>query len=265
MNADNCVVTEETYSKANNIYYAFLNWTVTINEAFEIHQFPFDRQVLKCEIYSSNCKLTQWDKAIPLYPMAPDDCEFGVAYSFDNWVLSDVMVTFGSAGEDGPWSMACSILAARVPEYYLFNIVGILFLIVMFAASVYAIPISDFSSRVSVNITLLLTAVAFKFVTNTWVPQVSYLTLLDKYTMIAIFMLMVQVLENFIVALRSDHENVDDHDGYFAIIYTVSWILFHVVILIGNKFNWFCKSWDKVLNDDDSAGSTAICTLIKDE
>lgn len=249
-------MTDEKYSKINNIYYAFLNWTVVINEAFEIQQFPFDRQILKCNIYSNNCMLVSWDPSIPVPPGCPEgDLQFVVMYSYTNWILNDVIVEFDCDGEHGPWEMHCSVLAARVPDFYLVNIVGIIFVIVLFAASVYAIPASDFAARVSVNLTLLLTAVAFKFVTNSWVPQVSYLTLLDKYTIVAILMLVIQVLENFVVSLNQDEDDNVNRDKIFAIVFTVVWVAFHIYILIGSRRHWFCDEWDKVLDGDDSAGS----------
>ena len=39
----------------------------------------------------------------------------------------------------------------------------------------------DVADRLSVSVTLLLTAVAFKLVTSTMTPAVAYLTLLDRY------------------------------------------------------------------------------------
>ena len=255
----------ESYSRMNSINYAFLNWTVTIHEPLEVNRFPFDRQILKCSFFSDNCKMVGWDPEIPPPPLCPErllTCQCGAFYGYTNWTLHGLKAAFVSESENGPWRLNTSILAARSPDFYLINIVGLLFLIVMFAASVYVIPYDNFSERASVNMTLLLTAVAFKFVTVGWVPQVSYLTLLDWYTIIAILMLMVQVLENFIVAIFSDMDNIGEIDEMFAISYVVVWVGFHLLIVVGAKFMWFCASWDKVFAGDDSHGTSAKCEII---
>jgi len=138
-NAAICENTEESYYRADNIFYGFRNWTVTINEAFEIHRFPFDRQLLKITLYSTNCKLCSWDESVRLHPMAPNFCSFAVSYSYDTWTLQGCRVNLFSTGPRGPWEMPAIIMAERVPDFYLFNIVGLLFIVVMFAASIVAI------------------------------------------------------------------------------------------------------------------------------
>jgi hypothetical protein len=55
----------------------------------------------------------------------------------------------------------------------------------------------------SVNLTLVLTAVAFKFVVSQNLPNISYLTLLDKYVLTSFVMLFIVVVENAVVAKLS--------------------------------------------------------------
>jgi hypothetical protein len=207
--------------------------------------------------------MTNWDPSVRPPPLADESIAFYVGYSFDTWKLHDCKVQFKSAGNNGPWSMGAKIMAQRVPDFFLFNIVGLLFLIVMFAASVVGIPYNDFADRLSTTMTLLLTAVAFKFVTNSWVPAVSYLTLLDKYTMLAICMIMLQVLENFICVMF-EGDDVALKDSYFALTYVCVWVSFHIYIYIGTYLNWFCLPWSKVIEEDDAGGSYVVKNEIAD-
>ena len=95
---------------------------------------------------------------------------------------------------------------------------------------------------------------AFKFVTGSWVPNVSYLTLLDKYIIFTFVVLSVVVLESFIVALfpnNAYNAGMVLDDIMMAIIATI-WVALHVGIWIGAQYNLFYIDWNKVLEDDNS-------------
>ena len=86
------------------------------------------------------------------------------------------------------------------------NVVFISCLIILCACSTVGVAPEEFSDRMSITMTLLLTSVAFKLVTTEWVPRIAYQTLLDKYNLLTIVVLMAIVLENLIVALLIDEE-----------------------------------------------------------
>ncbi len=65
----------------------------------------------------------------------------------------------------------------------------------------FIIPSNSLADRMSVNLTLLLTAVAFKFVVSQSLPHISYLTLLDKYVLTSFVMLFFVVVENVAASL----------------------------------------------------------------
>ncbi len=73
------------------------------------------------------------------------------------------------------------IFVERRSEYYISNVVFILFLLVLCSFSSVATPPGDFSTRISVSLTVLLAATAYKFVIAGMLPPVSYLTYLDMY------------------------------------------------------------------------------------
>ncbi len=88
----------------------------------------------------------------------------------------------------------------RSSFYYCVNFGTIMFLIVCCAISASTINYTNFSNRIDVAINLLLTTVAFKFVMASYVPPTSYLTLLDKYMLLAIVILCLIVCENYLVS-----------------------------------------------------------------
>ena len=66
-------------------------------------------------------------------------------------------------------------------SYYIWNIGLIILAIVSLSFTSFAIPVDNVEGRLTINLTLLLTAMAFKFVIATSLPVVAYLTPLDKY------------------------------------------------------------------------------------
>lgn len=71
------------------------------------------------------------------------------------------------------------IRVERQCEFYLWNMVVVNFALVEMAFAVYAIPPADIADRLAVNLTLVLTVVAFKFTFAGDMPKKAYLTWCD--------------------------------------------------------------------------------------
>lgn len=106
------------------------------------------------------------------------------------------------------------------------------------------------------TITLLLTIIAFKFVIASYVPPTPYLTLLDRYVLLAFVLICVVIFEHFTVSFydlsSSSHWLVAKGDIYFACVVTAVWTCFHLGIILGTARGSFYMTWDQVENGDDS-------------
>ena len=73
------------------------------------------------------------------------------------------------------------------------------------------LPISgeNLADRCSITLVALLTLVAFKFAVQEKLPNLPYLTFLDKYMMLNFFVIMAALLENFIVCLHDVSASTD--------------------------------------------------------
>lgn len=82
-----------------------------------------------------------------------------------------------------------------------------IFLISSIATASFAInedgTVMDTSSRLSLTLTLLLTAVAYKFVVAAILPQLSYVTLLDSYLWYCFAYLLLVAIENALIRCLS--------------------------------------------------------------
>ena len=83
------------------------------------------------------------------------------------------------------------LLYERNPVFYILNFMLLLNGITTCAAFGWAVPWQAVSDRLSLDVTLLLTSIAFKQVLAGTVPPISYLTRLDAYALGSLFFLLV--------------------------------------------------------------------------
>ena len=84
------------------------------------------------------------------------------------------------------------IILVRDSVSVLLNMCFSLFVIDVMLFAAHCIPMGDLADRMSVNLTLLLTAMAFKWVLADQLPPVPYLTTIEKYVIMTFFCLWLQ-------------------------------------------------------------------------
>eukprot|EP00290_Baffinella_frigidus_P040166 CAMPEP_0180309748 /NCGR_PEP_ID=MMETSP0988-20121125/29286_1 /TAXON_ID=697907 /ORGANISM="non described non described, Strain CCMP2293" /LENGTH=199 /DNA_ID=CAMNT_0022293591 /DNA_START=27 /DNA_END=627 /DNA_ORIENTATION=+ len=103
------------------------------------------------------------------------------------------------------------------------------------------LPTAD---RLSVSLTLLLTAVAYKFVVASSLPTVSYWTMLDKYVLLCFCFILSFSLENVIypglLVDRSDPDNPEEIIPEIWLVggYLALFTLFNIYFLIVARITW---------------------------
>lgn len=218
---------------------------VTTNEVLELQRFPFDRQVLHIKFDSQNSNILPMPNDLHQLSMSFYKHLFVVKTIVTKYKLDDVEIVI----DDNTNQCLINFMVTRNPMFYITNVVCVMFIIVIITISVYGIPVDDYGSKLSITVTALLTAVAFKLVANGFCPPVSYLTLLDKYILLSFVTLLVIVTENFIVS-QMDYDAAVKLDQAFSIIILLWWIMLHAFIAIGTKFDLFYLSWKDVIDED---------------
>ena len=119
-----------------------------------------------------------------------------------------------------------SLCVARTPMYYTSNIELPMALITGLSFTVAAISKDDVADRLGVTLTLLLTAVAYKLMMSDSLPNVAYLTLLDKFLLGCFAFLALLSAEVALVKI----ESLADLDGVFlgilALVYVAALALY---------------------------------------
>lgn len=80
-----------------------------------------------------------------------------------------------------------SVCVSRKPNYYFWNSFLLLFIITLMCFCCFSIRCDISSNRTIVSVTVLLTLITFKWTLNKNIPSISYLTTLDHYSLMNIF------------------------------------------------------------------------------
>ena len=101
-------------------------------------------------------------------------------------------------------SVSVVLLYDRAYRYHVYNSYGVLCGIGTVCIAIWCLPIMELGSRLSLDVTLLLVAVAFKQVLSAELPPVSYLTILDYYALTTILFVFVATWLHALVGNLAD-------------------------------------------------------------
>eukprot|EP01106_Pelomyxa_sp_JSP_P010573 TRINITY_DN2798_c0_g1_i2.p1 TRINITY_DN2798_c0_g1~~TRINITY_DN2798_c0_g1_i2.p1 ORF type:complete len:290 (-),score=59.39 TRINITY_DN2798_c0_g1_i2:52-921(-) len=210
-------------------------------EAYELQQFPFDRQLLHIEVQQDNqdFKIT--------WVSCPDGCFYSLECDDQEWEvpqLADIPVRKIKSGSLEKLTVVGRV--QRRPNFFFWNTVFMIFLIVGISFVSFTFPPDDGGDRLAINITLLLTAVAFKGAVASFLPKVMYLTLIDYYVLSSFLVLIILSVENAVVnSLAIDLSTTVD-DICFYIMISI-WVIFNFFVFASFLFKFLVyKSWAKV-------------------
>lgn len=134
---------------------------------------------------------------------------------------------------------------ARKIGYFVWNIIFIVFLIIGLTFASYSIEVNS-PDRLMCNVTLFLTAVAFKLVVKQSLPTISYLTYLDLYVLAALIFLALNATQN--AAMKSlayvyQMKEVKIYDRNAIASLAAIFIFFHVIFGIYIAFTATRRRW----------------------
>jgi hypothetical protein len=122
------------------------------------------------------------------------------------------------------------IPATRKSGFYVLNIATFLAAIVSLSSLSFAFSPDDLPSRMNANLTLLLTAIAYKFVISETLPKINFVTALDKYLLFNFGFLYCILVENALMALISDTELRELIDSRALVLLVFVWVCTHLYV-----------------------------------
>eukprot|EP01083_Nonionella_stella_P108189 314368_1 len=183
---------------------AKLECEMTFAEELELQSFPFDCQDLSCIIHE---RTTTGVKAIFLPELRkPQFGSIDPRYSvIDEWDLETAVLEFGDAdsrASRASTTYAMIVLRLKVKRRWKVFVISIWFLmacITTLALTAFSLGPEDLGSRLNLLITLILTAVAFSYVVFDALPNVPYLTFMDKYILSSYGFLVALMIETSMI------------------------------------------------------------------
>ena len=221
----------------------------TFGERMELESFPLDCQKLQLDISSAIPAHKPDDPKAKILTFCSwaDRAQCSAAVQRRNFTQSNVFelgaaVTMKPTLSDVSEStsntvrpvLRIALTARRRPMYFFWNIMLPMALIEALAYGSFAVPREDVADRLSVSLTMVLTAVAFKQIIAAELPNVSYLTLLDVFVLASFASTCLVAFENIVVgqvAFWEGDDTLADVDKILSIVFPAVFaarLLFHV-------------------------------------
>jgi len=233
---------------SRGVVFAYMKFNAQFYENLELMKFPFDRQILHIDVSSfrpmRELRFVSFDErpnkifAMPisqwnvLMTHGPDGVATGD--KAETIIPKDADLMESADGSKYPRA-SFEIRVQRDCKFYLWNMVVIAFALVEMSFVVYSMPPTDLADRMGVNLTLVLTIVAFKFTFAGDMPKKAYLTWMDRYLITAFLALVAQTAQCYVAAVLADRDcprALKWVEHSFQIGIFVPWTLYHIYLAL---------------------------------
>jgi len=111
-----------------------------------------------------------------------------------------------------------------------------MFLLGLLSFCMFGFESDDINGRLSFTITLVLSIIAFQFVISGKLPDVPYLTLIDKYNLFVFIMILLLSLECVIVGWKeTGYHHSSEVDKWFQVVYATVFIIGHTIFAVYSR------------------------------
>lgn len=218
-----------------------LHWSLIGNfaEAFELKDFPFDSQDFTVSMH-----IRYYNKDLRMILLTSDSScllpKRALSVMRHAWCKEQMHIW-----EEAPKRktdahglsrhfLNVTLTMNRIPNYYFANIMLPSCIITTLSLCPLFMPAKDLGNRLSATLTLLLTAVAYKYLVAQMVPPIGYSTALDKYVMICFTFLSLMAAEN---CLAFKFQQISEHEATICGILFAAFGLYNLGIGL-----WFVKA-----------------------
>lgn len=184
----------------------------TFTEKFELQSFPYDCQSCTFIMMFACAQEGHIPVAIDLPPGFANyvDVEnFTLSNHYHLDALMDVSVDVSRGRTRTFPILKMTARARRVAGFYEINVCAPLGSFVLMTLTSFCLEPDNVEGRLSVSLTMVLVAVAYKFALTTMLPPLSYLTLLDKYVLACSGIIALIVAQNAVLGLTLIRNHIE--------------------------------------------------------
>lgn len=184
----------------------------------DLRRFPFDRQVLEVRIESF-----LWNESEMVFAADATRIGFNPESTFEGLVATRAASELRRSLVAG-WGTAFSEFVAlieveRRATFYVWTLFAPLALIFLISCTVFVVDIENFHDRVGISLAALLASIATQFAMSFNLPQIAYLTVIDRiflvtYTCVALGVLISTVQASLLRGQRARVARIDRIAGF---------------------------------------------------
>ncbi|KAK3799495.1 hypothetical protein RRG08_052680 [Elysia crispata] len=207
----------------------------TFAESMELQDFPFDTQHLSVVIIAEESEVELVEDARE--PSLVNHLSF---VDEQEWLIKDLVecVPGNKDSSDlGNVLPAGTMLVVRVHAtrrggFFFWNVLVIMCLICSLIFCTFSVSREHPTNRLQLSFTVVLTTIAFKFVTNQHLPKVSYLTVLDKYILSSIVLMHLVSVWHSCICLAPKNSTTDALDIIAFVVYLIAFLLLQLIFSV---------------------------------
>ncbi len=183
--------------------------TAEFRADFDLRRFPLDHQRLEVQIESFT-----WTAEQMVFVADPTRVGFNPDSTFEGLAVTGVRTQVRERDIAG-WGERFSefvptIEVDRRAAFYVWTVFAPIGLIFLISCTVFVVDVSQFQDRVAISLAALLACIATQFAISFSLPQISYLTIIDRIFLTTYFCVAIGVLVSTLqaVMLRGDRRTV---------------------------------------------------------
>ncbi len=198
-----------------------------ISSPTELADFPFDEQVLRIHAVAGGFTLDEVELTVE-----PTRIGRSARLSVVDWKIGEVsarVLPFEYTADNRVFpSCIIEVRGTRYAGYYVWKVIFPLILVVFMSWTVFWIDPSHAGPQISVATTSILTLIAYQFVLGRLVPELSYLTRLDLFTIGStglVFLALVEVVTTTALAAGDRLALAKRIDYWARIVFPASYLV----------------------------------------
>ena len=233
--------------------YMVLRYQGVFSRKMSLEKYPFDTQVLEMVFEDKQSDSSEIQFVPDTTPISVND---GGAMSIPGYLLGTPSLqvvahkyptNFGDlrANPDTPYSrIIVALPVTRDVLPYLVKIVLPIFIVILITSLIYMLPARLEEARTGIGVTAMLTIVALQWTSDSALPSVEYLTLLDVVYIISMVYILAAMAYTVLASRRNRHEmaealsvSLDRRVGILSLVAYLAILVLTVVYYLTQHYN----------------------------
>ena len=209
---------------------------LTLSNKYSFQNFPFDRQILQLDFLENSAE--ELDTKVWLSELWLFDSDYITNFVDENslfdWNINSYSINYFDQTDINygitNYGISNTFEIQRNATYYLFKIIGPIFLILIVCWSVMWLTAKEVESRLTVTTVCLLSLVAYNFVIDQDLPRLAYFTKMDYIISLSY---LFAALPTLIAVLEYRFYKLYDREISFTNIINYTGPLIYIAIVLG--------------------------------